>query len=140
MPQNSEAFFKGIALSSIHEEATFFDVVQEWKFSRSTARSLVRRRRVYYGGLPPSLARFFLLLSFLRIIGCNYIKVETYNTRHLALPPSLPPSRARPTGRHRRQRRQRKGAIVRNIRNLSCHSGGGRISPHLPSIFQEQSR
>ena len=89
MPQSSEAFFKGIALSSIHEEATFFDVVQEWKFSRSTARSLARRRRVY-GGLPPSLARFFLLLSFLRIIGCNYIKVETYNTRHLALPPSLP--------------------------------------------------
>ena len=87
MPQNSEAFFKGIALSSIHEEATFFDVVQEWKFSRSTARS-------FAGGecAAASLPRFLLLLSFLRIIGCNYIKVETYNTRHLALPPSPGPT------------------------------------------------
>ena len=66
---------------------SFFDVVQEWKFSRSTARSLARRRR---------LPRFFLLLSFLRIIGCNYIKVETYNTRHLALPPSFPSPNDRP--------------------------------------------
>ena len=56
---------------------------------------LARRRRARRRGGGGLLARFFLLLSFLRIIGCNYIKVETYNTRHLALPPSL----ARPNDR-----------------------------------------
>ena len=118
-------FFNKIVQSTIHE-ATFLVVVQKWKFSRSTAPSFL-----------PSPSGLSLSLS--RIIGCNYIKVETYNTRHLALPPSLPRSSPGPTTDRQAGRLAMQRASGRELlcgTSVICHAIQAAGEFLSPSLFQ----